>query len=102
MIRILLGLILIPSFLFAQATDDNEVWIDQTGDTLTLYIDQIGFGNKIGLDDFSGSADYMTITGDTLTFDLDFTGNQNLLFGTLVADTSTFNLDFFFIYLKRS
>ena len=94
MIRILLGLILIPSFLFAQATDDNEVWIDQTGDTLTLYIDQIGFGNKIGLDDFSGSADYMTITGDTLTFDLDFIGNQNLLFGTLVADTSTFNLDF--------
>ena len=43
---------------------------------------------------FLVSADYMTITGDTLTFDLDFTGNQNLLFGTLVADTSTFNLDF--------
>ena len=47
MIRILLGLSLIPTFLFAQATDDNEVWIDQTGDTLTLYIDQIGLVTKL-------------------------------------------------------
>ena len=72
MIRILLGLSLIPTLLFAQATDDNEVWIDQTGDTLTLYIDQIGFGNKIGLNDFSGTAELMTITGSSLTFDLGF------------------------------
>ena len=94
MIRILLGLSLIPTLLFAQATDDNEVWIDQTGDTLTLYIDQIGFGNKIGLNDFSGTAELMTITGSSLTFDLDFSGNQNILYGPLVADSSTFNLDF--------
>ena len=94
MIRILLGLSLIPTFLFAQATDDNEVWIDQTGDTLTLYIDQIGFGNKIGLTDFSGTPDYMTITGSSLTFDLDFIGNQNILYGPLVSDSSTFNLSF--------
>ena len=46
---LLLGLsLLFSSFTFAQATDDNEIWIDQVGDTLTLYIDQIGFGNKIG------------------------------------------------------
>ena len=41
MIRILLGLSLIPTLLFAQATDDNEVWIDQEGDTLTLYLSLI-------------------------------------------------------------
>ena len=92
--RILLGLSLIPALLFAQATDDNEVWIDQEGDTLTLYIDQIGFGNKIGLTDFSGTPDYMTITGTSLTFDLDFIGNQNILYGPLVSDSSTFNLFF--------
>ena len=92
--RILLGLSLIPTLLFAQATDDNEVWIDQTGDTLTLYIDQIGFGNKIGLNDFSGTAELMTITGSSLTFDLDFIGNQNILYGPLVSDSSTFNLSF--------
>ena len=92
--RILLGLSLIPGILLAQATDDNEVWIDQTGDTLTLYIDQIGFGNKIGADDFSSSADYMDITGSSLTFDLDFIGNQNLLFGPLVSDSSDYTLSF--------
>ena len=70
MIRILLGLSLIPTLLFAQATDDNEVWIDQEGDTLTLYIDQIGFGNKIGSDDFSnGSPGTMSIVGSSLTID---------------------------------
>ena len=95
MIRILLGLSLIPTLLFAQATDDNEVWIDQEGDTLTLYIDQIGFGNKIGADDFSnGSPGTMSIVGSSLTFDLDFFGNQNLLYGPLTADSSTYNLSF--------
>ena len=83
------------TFVFAQATDDNEINITQTGDTLKLYIDQIGFGNKVGGDDASGgSPSAMTITGTTLEFDLDFTGNQNILFGPVVADSSYYKLDF--------
>ena len=93
----LLSLVLLMSttFVFAQATDDNEINITQTGDTLKLYIDQIGFGNKVGGDDASGgSPSAMTITGTTLEFDLDFTGNQNILFGPVVADSSYYKLDF--------
>ena len=83
------------SFVFAQATDDNEIKITQTGDTLKLYIDQIGFGNKIGGDDASsGSLSSMSITGTTLEFDLDFTGNSNILFGPVVADSSYYTLNF--------
>lgn len=83
------------SFVFAQATDDNEIKITQTGDTLKLYIDQIGFGNKIGGDDASGGTlSSMSITGATLEFDLDFTGDQNILFGPVVADSSYYKLDF--------
>ena len=43
----ILSLVLLMSttFVFAQATDDNEVKITQVGDTLKLYIDQIGYGN---------------------------------------------------------
>lgn len=83
------------SFVFAQATDDNEINITQSGDTLKLYIDQIGFGNKIGGDNGStGSLSTMNITGTTLEFDLDFTGNQNVLFGPVVADSSYYKLDF--------
>lgn len=88
-----LSLLMAPS-VFAQATDDNEIMIEQSGDTLTLYIDQVGYGNKIGLDDFSSSGSDMTITGSSLTFDLDMIGNQNLIFGPLVLDSSslTFSL----------
>mgnify|MGYP003112110211 FL=1 len=93
----LLSLVLLMStaFVFAQATDDNEINITQTGDTLKLYIDQIGFGNKVGGDDASGgSPSAMAITGATLEFDLDFTGNSNILFGPVVADSSYYKLDF--------
>ena len=90
-----LFLLMSTSFVFAQATDDNEINITQSGDTLKLYIDQIGFGNKIGGDNgSSGSLSTMNITGTTLEFDLDFTGNQNVLFGPVVADSSYYKLDF--------
>ena len=91
---ILIGL-MSTNFVFAQATDDNEIKITQTGDTLELYVDQIGFGNKIGGDNFgSGSGSAMAITGSSLEFDLDFTGNQNILFGPVIADSSYYKLDF--------
>lgn len=91
--RILLGLIiLLPSIAMAQASDDNEINIDQTGDTLSLYIDQVGYGNKIGLDDFSTGSSAMPITGTTLSFDIDQIGNQNLLYGTLTASSSSYTL----------
>jgi len=90
---ILSGLLVSTGFVFAQATDDNEIKITQSGDTLELYIDQIGFGNKIGGDDFSSGSTAMSITGSSLEFDLDFAGNQNILFGPLVADSSYYKLD---------
>jgi hypothetical protein len=86
-------LLLSTSIVFA-ATDDNEIRIDQTGDTLTLYIDQVGFGNKLGNVNFNSSSDKMIITGTTLTFDIDQIGNQNQIFGPLIADTSSFDLSF--------
>jgi len=95
MIRKLLGLsLIIPTFVFAQATDDNEINIEQVGDTLTLYIDQYGYGNKIGLDDFSSSSSAMTITGSSLNINIDQIGNENLLFGPLIADSYVMNLLF--------
>ena len=74
--------IFISASVFAQ-TDDNEIFIEQTGDTLTLFIEQEGEGNKIGLDDFSTTSSTMAITGTNLsfaestTFDVDFTGSTN-------------------------
>ena len=93
--RIFLGLAILfsTSFLLAQATDDNEINISQEGDTLTLLIDQIGYGNKIGLNDFSQSSAAMPITGSSLSFNVDQIGNENLLFGKVVADSSSYTLE---------
>ena len=91
---LLAGVFMSTSYVFAQATDDNEIKITQSGDTLELYIDQIGFGNKIGGDDFSSGSTAMAITGSSLEFDLDFAGNQNILFGPVTADSSVYKLDF--------
>ena len=93
--KYILGLVLLfsTSLAFAQATDDNEINIDQEGDTLTLYIDQYGYGNKMGLDNFASDSSAMVITGSTLTFNIDQIGNENLLYGPFIADTSTVTLE---------
>lgn len=88
-----LFLLLSTTTIFAD-TDDNEIIITQTGDTLKLYIDQEGFGNKIGGNNFQSNGTAMLITGATLEFDLDFTGNSNILFGPVTADNSVYKLDF--------
>ena len=91
----ILSLVLLMSstFVFAQATDDNEVMITQTGDTFKLYVDQIGFGNKIGLNNYSsGSGAAMTIAGVSLDINIDMIGNQNLLFGPVDADSGDYDL----------
>ena len=75
------------NILFAQATDDNEIRIDQEGDTLTLLIDQVGFGNKISQTD--AYDDKMVITGTTLNIDIDQIGNQNKIFYSSPASISS-------------
>ena len=94
MIKYILGLSLFFSSLtFAAASDDNEINITQVGDTLTLYIDQVGYGNKIGLDNFSSSSSPSPITGSSLTFNIDQLGNENLLYGKVTADSSSYTLE---------
>ena len=93
MSKYLVGLVvLFSSFVFCSTSDDNEINIEQSGDTLTLYIDQVGYGNKVGADDFSVDSSASVITGSDLTFDIDQVGNENLLFGEVTADSSTYNL----------
>ena len=95
MSKYLVGLVvLFSSFVFCSTSDDNEINIEQSGDTLTLYIDQVGYGNKVGADDFSVDSSASVITGSDLTFDIDQVGNENLLFGTIEADSSTYNMLF--------
>lgn len=80
--------------LHAQASDDNEIYIQQSGDSLTLTIDQQGYGNKVGGNDFSTTAADMVLSGATMTLNLDQIGNQNLFYGPVASASGTFNLEF--------
>jgi len=86
--------ILCPVVLFA-GTNDNEVKLDQSGDTLKLYIDQIGYGNKICGSISSGAcASDWVLTGNTVTMDIDMIGNLNQVFGPTLFDSTDVDLKF--------
>ena len=78
----------------ADATD-NEIFLQQSGDTLTLTIDQIGYGNKFcGTISSGACASDMMITGSNITFNLDQLGNSNQLYGPIVLSSSTIDMVF--------
>ena len=93
LLLIMLTLGLIPAGLYAGA-DDNEIWLNQSGTGLVLNFTQKGYGNKVGLDDFSGTSADMVLTGANNTFTLVQFGDSNKLFGPMIADSATINLTF--------
>ncbi len=93
LLLIMLTLGLLPATVFAGA-DDNEIWLNQSGTGLVLNFTQKGYGNKVGLDDFSGTSADMVLTGASNTFTLIQYGDTNKLFGPMLADSATINLTF--------
>ena len=77
------------------AADENEVFIDQQGDNLTLTILQAGNSNKVS-GDASQSSD-LVITGANLIIDIIQDGNGNEIFGAWTGDGSGSTVwDFYF------
>ncbi len=92
--KFLLFALFTPTLLFAQATTDNEIRIDQTGDTLTLTIDQIGYGNKLcGTLNSGLCASDMVLQGSTLNVNFDMIGNMNKIYGPVILDNSTLSIN---------
>ena len=86
--------LLCPVVLIA-GTNDNEIKLDQSGDTLKLYVDQIGYGNKICGSISSGAcASDWVLTGNTVTMDIDMIGNLNQIFGPTLFDSTDVDLKF--------
>lgn len=80
------------SLVFAQSATDNEILIEQVGDTLNLTINQQGYGNKISGD--STQSTDLVITGATLNIDIDQIGNSNNFYGPITADSFTMDWTF--------
>lgn len=88
-----IGALLLPITGWTVGTTDNEIMLDQAGDTLHLYIDQVGYGNKIGGTVTSGlvASDWI-LTGSTVTMDIDMIGNLNQIFGPTLFDSTDVDL----------
>jgi len=80
--------------IVSAAADDNEIWLQQSGDNLILNFTQKGYGNKVGGDDFSGTSVDMILTGATNSLTLLQDGDANKLFGPFIADNATVDLTF--------
>lgn len=94
-LKLCLGLLLTMSVMPLIADDDNEIFLQQSGDNLTLTIDQVGYGNKFGGTIANGSvATDMILTGSNITFNLDQIGNSNQLFGPAILDSSAIDMTF--------
>ena len=86
------ALLLCPVVVFAGA-NDNKILLDQSGDTLKLYVDQIGYGNKLCGSISSGDcATDWVLTGNNVTMDIDMIGNLNQIFGPTLFDSTDVDL----------
>jgi hypothetical protein len=86
------ALLLCPVIVFAGA-NDNKILLDQSGDTLKLYVDQIGYGNKLcGTISSGDCATDWVLTGNTVTMDIDMIGNLNQIFGPTLFDSTDVDL----------
>lgn len=85
--KILLLIALMPGVLFAA---DNEVSIDQTGDTLNIDVEQLGSGNIIGgTAAVAGNMTPLDLDGATMTLDINQIGSSNKFLGDIYADSYT-------------
>lgn len=89
---LVVGLMTFSGAVYSAGATDNEILINQVGDTLNLTILQQGFGNKVASDTDQGGD--LTIVGSTLNIDLDQVGNSNEFFGSITADSSTYDWTF--------
>ena len=86
--------LLTPTILWAVGANDNEIKIDQAGDTLNLTIDQIGYGNKLcGTMTGASCNAAMVLTGTSLTVNFDMIGNLNKIYGPVILDSSTLSVN---------
>jgi len=67
---------------------DNEIYIDQSGATANIDIEQLGISNLIGgLSSSAGSLNPLDLDGTSMTLDINMIGATNKFFGDIYADS---------------
>jgi len=74
---------------------DNEIYIDQSGATANIDIEQLGISNLIGgLSSSAGSLNPLDLDGTSLTLDINMIGNTNKFLGDIYANAFTGDYNF--------
>ena len=70
---------------------DNEIYVDQSGATANIDLEQLGSGNIIGgLNSSAGSLTALDLDGATMTLDINQIGDTNKFLGDILG-CDTFN-----------
>jgi hypothetical protein len=86
----LLALFVVCCFPFSVYSADNEVYIQQSGVTVNVDVEQLGSGNIIGgLDAVAGTMTPLDLDGSSMTLDINLLGNTNKFLGDIWADNYT-------------
>ena len=83
-------------FTLAAAASDNEIYVEQSGATLNLNLEQLGAGNIIGgLESAAGDLNPFDLDAVSLTLEINQIGNTNKMLGDIYGDSITgfFNFD---------
>ena len=69
---------------------DNEIYVDQSGATANIDLEQLGSGNIIGgTDAVAGTMTPLDLDGSSMTLDINQIGDSNKFLGDILADTLT-------------
>lgn len=84
----LLSLLIVASALTFGA--DNEIFVEQSGATANIDLEQLGSGNIIGgVDAAAGSMTALDLDGTGMTLDINQIGDSNKFLGDILADSLT-------------
>ena len=69
---------------------DNEIYIDQSGATANIDLEQLGSGNIMGgLNSVAGTLTALDLDGLNLTLDINQIGDSNKFLGDITGDSVT-------------
>jgi hypothetical protein len=84
--KIALSLLIVASALAFGA--DNEIFVEQSGATANIDLEQLGSGNIIGgVDASAGSMTALDLDGTSMTLDINQIGDSNKFLGDILADS---------------
>jgi len=84
--RLISFILVLPLLIVA----DNEIYVDQSGATANIDLEQLGSSNIIGgLNSVAGTLTALDLDGDSLTLDINQIGDSNKFLGDILADSLT-------------